>query len=59
MSGCAQGGVHSPIQYNLYVSDLPQFLNCHIFMWADDTVSLSQIKNTNDCDELQLELNNF
>ena len=57
-SGCAQGGVLSPFHYNIYVSDLPQILNCKNFEWADDTVLCSQIKDINDIHKLQTDLNN-
>ena len=58
-SGVAQGGVLSPVQYNLYVSDLPNYLKCSNFQWADDTVILSVIKSTDDSVKLQNDLNSF
>ncbi len=35
--GLAQGGVTSPIFYNIYTADIPKHLNCLLALFADDT----------------------
>ena len=58
-SGCPQGGILSPILYNLYVSDLPKIIKSYNFQWADDTVLISVIKSINDYNVLQNDIKNF
>ena len=58
-SGVAQGGVLSPILYNIYVSDINKYLNCIFFQWADDSVLLSVIKSPKDSVELQNNIKMF
>lgn len=43
----------------MYISDLPNILNCNNFEWADDTVILSVIKTQNDSIKLQNDLISF
>ena len=42
-SGVSQGGVCSPVYFNLYVSDLSQNLNCDVFQFADDVLLMKVI----------------
>ena len=59
MSGVPQGGVLSPEEFNMYVSDIPEILKCNNFEFADDLVILSIVKNTKDIDILQKDLLNL
>ena len=58
-SGVPQGGVLSPEEFNMYVSDIPEILKCNNFEFADDLVIISIVKNTNDIDILQSDLLNL
>ena len=58
-SGIAQGGVLSPTQYNLYVSDAPAHIVSPNFMFADDTLFVKAIKTEQDISILQKDIENF
>jgi hypothetical protein len=56
-SGVIQGGITSPTQFNIYVSDLQQHLLASIlFQYADDKMLLKFIKNKDDVSLLQRDL---
>ena len=57
-SRVAQGGVLSPLEYNIYVSDLPSVLKCNNFEFADDTLLIKIIRNISDINSLQNDINN-
>lgn len=49
-SGVPQGSVLSPLLFNLYVNELPQFVSkCRLFQYADDTVLLSTHASFDTC----------
>ena len=52
--GVPQGTVLGPLLFNLYVNDLPNFINCSLIQFADDAVVYTFGKNILDC-KLQLE----
>jgi len=56
-SGVAQGGVLSPLFYNIYTADLPEHVKVHLFMFADDMVLLNIIYSDSDIDILNNDLN--
>ena len=58
-SGVAQGGVLSPILYNLYISDLPNYIKSPNFGWADDEVIVRSIRDISDINILQNDLNSY
>jgi hypothetical protein len=56
-SGVIQGGVTSPTAFNIYVSDLIQTVQSSLlFQYADDTMLLKFISGSNDCANLQTDL---
>ena len=55
-SGVAQGGVLSPTLFNIYMSDIILGLNSIIFKFADDMILMRKIKDNNDCNILQTDL---
>jgi hypothetical protein len=58
-SGVPQGGVASPLLYNLFVADLPNYLNSFVYQFADDVVLLMPIKSNDDVLEMQNDLDDF
>ena len=47
--GVPQGTVLGPLLFNLYVIDLPNFINCSLIQYADDAVVYTFGKNILDC----------
>jgi hypothetical protein len=58
-SGVLQGGVISPILFNLYIADIVFCIESEIFKFADDMVVLKPIYSLNDCINLQNDLKNI
>jgi hypothetical protein len=57
-SGVPQGGICSPLLFNLYVKDIPNVVKfSKVYQYADDTVILKLIYSTNDIDLLQTDIN--
>lgn len=57
-TGTPQGSVISPLLFILYTDNLrSECENCTILKYADDTVLIGHIKNKNEYDQYQLELN--
>ena len=52
--GVPQGTALGPLLFNLYVNDLPKFINCSLIQYADDAVVYTFGKNILDC-KLHLE----
>ena len=59
LSGVPQGSVLGPILFILYVNDLPDVVFSEIKMFADDTKIYNRIINTEDCLQLQEDLDNL
>lgn len=56
LSGIPQGSVMGPILFIIYINDLPERVNSDIYMFADDTKILREIKSREDSYELQRDL---
>ena len=51
-----QGSVLGPIMFLVYVNDMPEGIVSYMNMFADDTKIMREIKNLEDCDKLQEDL---
>ena len=58
-SGIPQGSVLGPILFVLYINDLPSCIHSNVFMFADDTKVFKVIKDDNDVQILQADLENL
>ncbi len=56
VSGVFQGGVTSPTLFDIYLSDIINYINCDIYKFADDMVLIRAINTQNDCFILQQNL---
>ncbi len=56
-SGVPQGSVIAPIMFLVFINDLPVGLDSYVSLFADDAKIMRQIRNRNDCEELQNDLN--
>jgi hypothetical protein len=56
-SGVAQGGVSSPLYFNVFVNDLSQNIDLTAPQFADDVVVINSIYNDSDIKILQNHLN--
>ena len=52
--GVPRGTVLGPLPFNLYVNDLPNFINCSVIQYADDAVVYTFCEKITDC-KLHLE----
>ena len=58
-SGIPQGSVLGPLQFLIFVNDLPNWITTHIRMFADDTKIWTKIACSEDVDKLQKDLDNL
>ena len=56
-SGVPQGSVLGPIMFLIYINDMPMEVNSYMNMFADDAKIMRRIRNVEDCNELQEDLN--
>ena len=57
MSGVPQGSVLGPTLFILYVMDIPEVIESSVDMFADDTKIYRAIRNENDAEQLQRDIN--
>ena len=55
-SGIPQGSVLGPIQFVLFINDLPENIVSNVYMFADDTKVFKTINSPNDQHTLQNDL---
>ena len=55
-SGVPQGSVLGPVMFGIYVNDLPEGIESHINLFADDAKLMRKVENINDCRRLQEDL---
>ena len=55
-SGVPQGSVLAPLMFLIYVNDLPDGVSSYMNMFADDAKIMRQVRNLEDCQELQKDL---
>ncbi len=59
VSGVPQGSILGPILFLLYVNDLPNVTQNTAKMFADDTKLYARIRDLENCQEIQNDLNNL
>ena len=59
ISGIIQGGVLSPLFFNIYTSDIINHIQSKLFLFADDMVIVRPIHDINDCLVIQNDLNSI
>ena len=59
LSGIPQGSVLGPILFVIYINDLPDNLNGHAEMFADDTKVYTHFKSQDDRETLQHDLDSL
>jgi len=52
-SGVPQGSVLGPALFSIYVNDIPDCVDCHVSMFADDTLMYQAIRSDGDRDQFQ------
>ena len=56
VSGVPQGSVLAPLMFLIYINDLPDGVSSYMNMFADDAKIMRQVRNPEDCQKLQQDL---
>ena len=57
ISGVPQGSVLGPILFLVFINDMPETIKARCRLFADDSIVYRPVRNTNDCEGLQEDLN--
>ena len=55
-SGVPQGSVLGPTLFPAYINNLPEYVTCHISLFADDTLIYQVVNNTQQKGQLSVRL---
>ena len=55
-SGVPQGSVLGPIMFLVYINDMPAGVRSYMNMFADDAKIMRRVRNVEDCNVLQEDL---
>ena len=58
-SGIPQGSVLGPVLFLIFINDLPEVVSSIVKLFADDTKIYNEIKSSQDCEQIQSDLNSL